>query len=57
MTVDAWEEDWSLIKDTEKAFKIDMSKEGFSFMDMHYHSKYGFKYSQRTKKETEMQLR
>ena len=49
MTVDAWEEDWSLIKDTEKAFKIDMSKEGFSFMDMPTTVKYGFKYSQRTK--------
>ena len=25
MTVDAWEEDWSLIKDTEQAIKIHQS--------------------------------
>ena len=49
MTVDAWEEDWSLIKDTDKAFKIDMSKDGFTFMNLPTTVKYGFKYSQRTK--------
>ena len=49
MTVDAWEEDWSLIKDTEQAFKIDMSKEGFDFMNVPTSVKFGFKHSQRTK--------
>lgn len=49
MTVDAWEEDWSLIKDTEQAIKIDMSKEGFDFMNVPTSVKFGFKHSQRTK--------
>jgi len=49
MTVDAWEEDWSLIKDTEQAFKIDMSKEGFDFMNVPTSVKFGFKHSQRKK--------
>ena len=49
MTVDAWEEDWSLIKDTEQAIKVDMSKEGFDFMNVPTSVKFGFKHSQRTK--------
>lgn len=49
MTVDAWEEDWSLIKDTEQAIKIDMSKDDFDFMNVPTSIKFGFKHSQRTK--------
>jgi len=49
MTVDAWEEDWSLIRDTEQAIKIDMSKEGFDFMNVPTSVKFGFKHSRRTK--------
>ena len=48
--VEAWEEDWSLIKDTETAFSIDMTKDGFVFMDAPTTVKYGFKYRSREKK-------
>ena len=50
LNVDAWEEDWSLIKDTETAFSIDMTKDGFMFMDAPTTVKYGFKYRSREKK-------
>ena len=50
LNVDAWEEDWSLIKDTETAFSIDMTKDGFTFMDVPTTVKYGFKYRSREKK-------
>ena len=50
LNVDAWEEDWSLIKDTETAFSIDMTKDGFMFMDVPTTLKYGFKYRSREKK-------
>ncbi len=50
LNVDAWEEDWSLIKDTETAFSVDMTKDGFTFMNAPTTVKYGFKYRSREKK-------
>ena len=56
LNVDAWEEDWSLIKDTETAFSVDMTKDGFTFMNAPTTVKYGFKYRSREKKGDSNQI-
>ena len=56
LNVDAWEEDWSLIEDTETAFSIDMTKDGFTFMNVPTTVKYGFKYRSREKKGDSNQI-
>ena len=56
LNVDAWEEDWGLIKDTETAFSIDMTKDGFTFMGAPTTVKYGFKYRSREKKGDSNQI-
>ena len=56
LNVDAWEEDWSVIEDTETAFSIDMTKDGFSFMGAPTTVKYGFKYRSREKKGDSNQI-
>ncbi len=56
LNVDAWEEDWSLIEDTETAFSIDMTKDGFTFMNAPTTLKFGFKYRSREKKGDSNQI-
>lgn len=47
--IDAFEEEDDLIQDTEVAFKIDFTKDGFTVLDRPTEVKFGFKYSSREK--------